>query len=754
MRHPLVDTQTPIRQHEQSSRLLATRFVATCLPATCFHWMRSHSAFRNLICLALVAVVGISFSNATSTAQDKPNIVLIELDDVSVEMFSDEMLAAHFPNLLDLKQEGLNLNNYHVVCPSRGPALASLLRGQFPSRSGMLVDNPTSRHSHALPGGYAHYHDQGFSDDDLSTRLRRGGYHTILVGRYLQANYDGTTPNGWNELSLSFGNSYHDTSRFKSFAGQSDALTQLEGDEYRTGFEWQDIQRLIRTYRESDETSSNPFFVLWTPLSSRINFDATDPAEDMIDQRNFGTRRPELSLPGGDSFNESDVTDKHPSILEREELSAEQLAEILRLRRGQILSLKSIDKAIGNLRRLLSRLQIEKNTLIVVTSNGGASLGHHRTVADCLPYEVCSHAPLIVWGRDIEPGRSNDQLWASIDLMPTILDFANAPIPRYVDGRSFRHLIDGQGADIDRSDRSSLLIQNWQQDSDPFSESRYPTTFSKLRLPDSSYVEWADGFREYYDLASDPTSLNNQYGSLDPQQQDALHKQLVESLQGKGLGLASVALATKAETIGNSKLSLKGLISASESIEAIELSVSTASDSLHWNGEGWGDLPATITIPTKHQGLQANWLYEIESLDLPAGSWDLKVTSISRDSNGKLLTESSTAVEVDATPPTTSVIAPKAGETYRGLIEFTGETEDDSRPVRAYLTLRNRDTRQFWNGIDLQDENTRVSTEIEDGSTWKYRARLPAGNYIAIIRSRDEFGNSDAEPVRVEFVVE
>ena len=51
-------------------------------------------------------------------------------------------------------------------------------------------------------------------------------------------------------------------------------------------------------------------------------------------------------------------------------------------------------------------------------------------------------------------------------------------------------------------------------------------TYEALRLPHAVYVEYMNGEREYYDLASDPHELTNTYRKLSPAQVDALHTRL------------------------------------------------------------------------------------------------------------------------------------------------------------------------------------------------------------------------------------
>src|SRR5439155_17011358 len=60
----------------------------------------------------------------------------------------------------------------------------------------------------------------------------------------------------------------------------------------------------------------------------------------------------------------------------------------------------------------------------------------------------------------------------------------------------------------------------------PAAGSGNPPTYSAIRTATSTYVEYVDGAREYYDLAADPLELHNIAGTLSPARLAALHAAL------------------------------------------------------------------------------------------------------------------------------------------------------------------------------------------------------------------------------------
>jgi N-acetylglucosamine-6-sulfatase len=53
-----------------------------------------------------------------------------------------------------------------------------------------------------------------------------------------------------------------------------------------------------------------------------------------------------------------------------------------------------------------------------------------------------------------------------------------------------------------------------------------PTTYEAIRAATSLYVEYADGEKEYHDLATDPDELRNSFSSLPSEEKASLHATL------------------------------------------------------------------------------------------------------------------------------------------------------------------------------------------------------------------------------------
>ena len=100
---------------------------------------------------------------------------------------------------------------------------------------------------------------------------------------------------------------------------------------------------------------------------------------------------------------------------------------------------RAVDEAVGVIRRALAETGLERNTLLIFTTDHGLAMP--RAKGTC--YDPGLKTVLIVRlpGR-FEGGRKEDALLTNCDFTPTILDFVGAPPVAGLDGRSFLGLLD------------------------------------------------------------------------------------------------------------------------------------------------------------------------------------------------------------------------------------------------------------------------------------------------------------------------
>ena len=78
------------------------------------------------------------------------------------------------------------------------------------------------------------------------------------------------------------------------------------------------------------------------------------------------------------------------------------------------------------------------NTIIALTSDHGDMLGDHGRWGKSVMFEMATRVPLVIVPTPdddrLVPGKTDDRLVQTMDIMPTILDLADVPIPGTVEG--------------------------------------------------------------------------------------------------------------------------------------------------------------------------------------------------------------------------------------------------------------------------------------------------------------------------------
>ncbi|WP_121614310.1 sulfatase-like hydrolase/transferase [Mesobacillus foraminis] len=92
------------------------------------------------------------------------------------------------------------------------------------------------------------------------------------------------------------------------------------------------------------------------------------------------------------------------------------------------------DEFVGKILRQLEEDGLDENTIVFLWSDHGEGLPRAKR----WPYDAGIRVPLIVrWPGVMEPGQVSDQLVSLIDLGPTVLSLAGAPIPYHLEGQPF-----------------------------------------------------------------------------------------------------------------------------------------------------------------------------------------------------------------------------------------------------------------------------------------------------------------------------
>jgi N-acetylglucosamine-6-sulfatase len=435
------------------------------------------------------------------TVSARPNVVFILTDD----MRKDDL--AYMPKTRSLLQKGgMSFENAFVSHALCAPSRATIMRGQYPHRTGVWSNSATDSSSTSI-GGWEAYRTKGNEADNVATRLQGAGYRTGLFGKYMNR-YAETTyvPQGWDRWFAAatlgdpkyFGYDVSDNGTTRHYGtNDSDYITDvlsMETDEF------------IAT----NVSQGIPFFAYVAPIAPHAP--ATPAPRDAHDYD--GIQGPRLS-----SFNEGNVSDKPSWIRQLPKLSSSQTSAINKRHENRVESLQALDDLVEEVVNTLSTTRAPggsnalKDTYIFFTSDNGFHHGEHRIPEQkWRPYEEDVNVPLLVRGPEVTPGSTTYKMALNTDFMPTFMNLAcSSASPcdtqnwSYVpDGRSLEPVLHGGVTTW----RSAVLLEASANFSPPYRGIR---TIRTGGVPKRKYVEYRDSQKELYDLDQDPHEITNQY---------------------------------------------------------------------------------------------------------------------------------------------------------------------------------------------------------------------------------------------------
>ncbi|MCR4338547.1 MAG: sulfatase [Gemmatimonadaceae bacterium] len=427
--------------------------------------------------------------SSTGPSAQRPNIIFILSDD------EDVALHSYMPKTKALLHDsGTTFDNYFVTyalcCPSR----ATTLRGQYPHNTRIEGNAPPT-------GGYQKFRSLGHDSSTVATWLQASGYHTAMLGKYMNGYQPGFgPPAGWSEW-YGVGNGYRG---YDYTMNENGTLVQY-------GRRPQDFLVDVIAHKAAEvirraAAAQTPVFLFISPF---VPHGPATPAP------RHETLFADARLPHPASFDEADMSDKPRPLADRDRLAPRMIERMENLYRLRLRSLQSVDDLVDSIVTALRSTGGLENSYIIYTSDNGFHMGEHRLAqGKNTPYEMDIRVPFVVRGPGVPAGRHEPALVLNNDLAPTFADIAGARAPGYVDGRSFLSLL---SASRSAWSRTAFLIsrrggREAQQEPGDGDDMRSANSFNAIRTARYTYVEYGNGALELYDLSADPDQLANLAG--------------------------------------------------------------------------------------------------------------------------------------------------------------------------------------------------------------------------------------------------
>ncbi len=359
--------------------------------------------------------------------QEKPNIILIDVDDLGwMDLSCYGSRFYETPNIDRLASQGMRFTDGYASCAVCSPTRASIMTGRYPARVG-ITDwiHHLDRQAHTAigtgknPVEYVATKDRlllcppnpywmELDEVTIAELLKPAKYATCHIGKWHLGHFwwypdkQGFEKNiGGCEIGQppTYFDPYYQHERRSSIP----TLPPRKQGEYLSDREADEAVRFIT------ENKDRPFFLHLCPYAVHTPLEA-----------------------------KKEIIAKYEKKKPTNQSNAVYAAMI-----------ESVDQTVGKIMKALDEFKLSDKTLVIFTSDNGGLQDDSTDNAPLrsgkgYPYEGGIRVPLIVrWPGKIQPASVCDVPVTSVDFLPTVTEAANVALPtdRVIDGQSLLPLL-------------------------------------------------------------------------------------------------------------------------------------------------------------------------------------------------------------------------------------------------------------------------------------------------------------------------
>ena len=367
-----------------------------------------------------------------SFKNDKLNVLFIIADDLNCDIGGYGNKTVKTPNIDRLIKNGIVFENTHCQYPLCGPSRASIMTGMYSDQTKITQNNVYLRN--AVPDVIT-----------MGQRFRQQGYQSVRIGKIFH--YDNPSAIGtsgtddihtWDQTINPYGRDKLEEYKINTlltrrYGGTLSWLAADGKDEEQT--DGIGASEAIKQLENFSKNGQNFFLALGfyrphTPyVAPKKYFDLYERNEIVIP--NSGEEYlATLPLPAAKSIRAKEVQ------LNLEEELAKEIKE------AYYATTSFVDAQLGRVLEKLKQSGLDKNTIVVFTSDHGYHLGEHGHWQKQTLFENATRVPLIFsipWDKTMIK-RTNSPV-ELIDIYPTIMDLLDITIPKHVVGKSLKPLM-------------------------------------------------------------------------------------------------------------------------------------------------------------------------------------------------------------------------------------------------------------------------------------------------------------------------
>ncbi len=457
-----------------------------------------HSLIRGYRALGLLFVLFVSnpLEVTLAVSAERPNVLLICIDDLRPELNCYGVDYVQSPNMDRLASQGAMFVRHYVQAPTCGASRYAMLTGRYGAGSNEALFQRAAR----IAAGKE-------ETPSIPEWFRQHGYRTVSVGKV--SHHPGglggedwndeaivEMPQAWDAQLCPVGGWQHprgfmhglahgeiriqtkDMALFQSTAGEDDI--------YPDGLT---TEEALRQLRDLASNPQQPFFLAVGILRPHLPFGA--PAKYMQPYRNVTL--PPVAHPekpsGHTTWHNSGEFMKYQRWGRDPNRDAQFASEV---RKHYAACVTYADAQVGRILKQLDAVGADDNTVVVLWGDHGWHLGEHAVWGKHTLFEESLRSPLIlrVPGNSVATAKKIDAIVESVDIFPTLCELAGLASPSFVQGTSLVGILRGEPA----SERMAVSY---------FKQAR------SLRTDRYRFISHRNGDRELYDHADQAWEAEN-----------------------------------------------------------------------------------------------------------------------------------------------------------------------------------------------------------------------------------------------------
>ncbi|MEZ5328336.1 MAG: sulfatase [Verrucomicrobiales bacterium] len=447
----------------------------------------------------------------TAVAADKPNVLLILVDDLKPALGCYGDPAARTPNIDKLAERGMRFDlaycNQAVCAPSR----FTLMLGSHSTSTGLYGLGSQLRH--AIPDAVTmpqYFAKHGYRTESLGKVFHighgnLGDPESFSIPHFHDKVIEYLDPASTDGGKLTREEAYFTNQKLGQIGslprGAAYESPDVEDEAYADG---RVAAETIKRLRAARERTGTPFFIAMGMARPHLPFSAPKKYWDLYD-------RAKLPMPASDDLPSGaprvagkrggEISNYKPVPEKRQE---EPFTDELKrnLIHGYYASASFTDAQIGKVLSELDRLELTENTIVILWGDHGFHLGDLGIWTKHTNYEQANRIPILISApRVTTPKSSTRQLAESVDIFPTLAELAGLPAPagpQPIDGKSLVPVLKDPAA----------RVRDHAFHAYPKAKLGRAIRTERYRL-----VEWqgGDGQSEYelYDYEQDPAESRN-----------------------------------------------------------------------------------------------------------------------------------------------------------------------------------------------------------------------------------------------------